>query len=57
MASEARYLTQSENYSAYAQRWLANILGVNAWDRRLSWAMAARFRIASSTKWRIWRAR
>jgi endoglucanase len=31
MASEARYLTQSENYSAYAQRWLANILGVNAW--------------------------
>jgi len=31
MASEARYLTQSENYSAYAQRWLANILGANAW--------------------------
>ncbi len=31
MASEARYLTQSGIYKAYAQRWLANILGANAW--------------------------
>jgi endoglucanase len=31
MASEAYYLTQSKKYDTYAQRWLANILGTNAW--------------------------
>jgi endoglucanase len=31
MASEAYYLTQSKTYDAYSQRWLANILGTNAW--------------------------
>jgi endoglucanase len=31
MASEAHYLTQSESYDTYSQRWLANILGTNAW--------------------------
>jgi endoglucanase len=31
MASEARFLTQSKNYDIYARRWLANILGANAW--------------------------
>jgi len=31
MASEARWLTQSKYYDTYAQRWLANILGANAW--------------------------
>jgi endoglucanase len=31
MASEAYYLTQSKNYDTYSQRWLANILGTNAW--------------------------
>jgi endoglucanase len=31
MASEAYYLTQSKSYDTYAQRWLANILGTNAW--------------------------
>jgi endoglucanase len=31
MASEAYYLTQSKSYDTYAQRWLANILGANAW--------------------------
>jgi endoglucanase len=31
MASEAYYLTGSQVYDTYAQRWLANILGVNAW--------------------------
>jgi endoglucanase len=31
MASEAYYLTQNKSYDAYAQRWLANILGANAW--------------------------
>lgn len=31
MASEAYYLTQSSKYDTYAQRWLANILGANAW--------------------------
>lgn len=31
MASEAYYLTQSRNYDTYSQRWLANILGTNAW--------------------------
>jgi len=31
MASEAYYLTQSKSYDMYSQRWLANILGTNAW--------------------------
>jgi len=31
MASEAYYLTGSGNYDTYSQRWLANILGANAW--------------------------
>jgi len=31
MASEAYYLTQSEIYNTYSQRWLANILGTNSW--------------------------
>ena len=31
MASEAAYLTQAQRYDTYAQRWLANILGANAW--------------------------
>src|SRR5271155_3287574 len=31
MASEAYYLTQSKSYDVYSQRWLANILGANAW--------------------------
>jgi endoglucanase len=31
MASEAHYLTGSSNYDSYSQRWLANILGANAW--------------------------
>jgi endoglucanase len=31
MASEAYYLTQSQIYDTYSQRWLANILGTNSW--------------------------
>jgi endoglucanase len=31
MASEAYYLTRSKSYDVYAQRWLGNILGANAW--------------------------
>jgi len=31
MASEAYSLTQFKSYEIYAQRWLANILGANAW--------------------------
>lgn len=31
MASEAYYLTRSKRYDTYSQRWLANILGANAW--------------------------
>jgi len=31
MASEARYLTGSNEYDTYSQRWLANITGANAW--------------------------
>jgi endoglucanase len=31
MASEAAYLTQESHYYTYAQRWLGNILGANAW--------------------------
>jgi endoglucanase len=31
MASEANYLTRSGRYDTFAQRWLANILGTNAW--------------------------
>jgi len=31
MASEAAYLTGDRTYDTYAQRWLANILGTNAW--------------------------
>jgi len=31
MASEAYYLTGDSTYDTYAQRWLANILGANAW--------------------------
>ena len=31
MASEAFYLSGSENYETYSQRWLGNILGANAW--------------------------
>ena len=31
MASEAYYLTGLRTYDTYAQRWLANILGANAW--------------------------
>ena len=31
MASEAYFLTQSQSYDTYSQRWLANILGANAW--------------------------
>jgi len=31
MASEAYYLTRSQAYDTYSQRWLANILGANAW--------------------------
>jgi endoglucanase len=31
MASEAAYLTQDKRYDMYAQRWLANTLGANAW--------------------------
>ena len=31
MASEAYALTHQERYKTYAQRWLANILGANAW--------------------------
>jgi endoglucanase len=31
MASEAFYLTGNSKYDVYAQRWMANILGANAW--------------------------
>jgi endoglucanase len=31
MASEAYYLTNDKTYNTYAQRWLGNILGANAW--------------------------
>jgi endoglucanase len=31
MASEAYYLTRNKNYDTYSQRWLANVLGTNAW--------------------------
>ncbi len=31
MASEAHYLTGVHSYDIYSQRWLANILGANAW--------------------------
>jgi endoglucanase len=31
MASEAYFLTQSRIYDVYSQRWVANILGANAW--------------------------
>jgi endoglucanase len=31
MASEAEYITHEKGYDTYAQRWLANILGANAW--------------------------
>jgi len=31
MASEAYFLTGSQKYDTYAQRWLGNILGANAW--------------------------
>jgi endoglucanase len=31
MASEAYFLTQSQTYDTYSRRWLANILGANAW--------------------------
>jgi len=31
MASEAYYLTQNKKYDTYSRRWLANILGTNAW--------------------------
>jgi endoglucanase len=31
MASQAYYLTQSKSCDVYSQRWLANILGPNAW--------------------------
>lgn len=31
MGSEAYYVTQNKKYDIYAQRWLANILGTNAW--------------------------
>jgi endoglucanase len=31
MASELHYLTGSGTYNTYSQRWLANILGANAW--------------------------
>jgi endoglucanase len=31
MASEAYYLTGLKSYDIYSQRWLANILGANAW--------------------------
>jgi len=31
MASQAYFLTQSNSYDTYSQRWLANILGANAW--------------------------
>ena len=31
MASEAFYLTGTAKYDTYSQRWLANILGANAW--------------------------
>ncbi|HXW90055.1 MAG TPA: glycoside hydrolase family 9 protein [Terriglobales bacterium] len=31
MASEAYYLTGFKSYDVYSQRWLANILGANAW--------------------------
>ncbi|MGA2737484.1 MAG: glycoside hydrolase family 9 protein [Bryobacteraceae bacterium] len=31
MASEAYYLTGSRKYNTYARRWLANIMGANAW--------------------------
>jgi endoglucanase len=31
MASEAHYLTGAAEYDTFSQRWLANILGANAW--------------------------
>ena len=31
MASEAFYLTKNPKYDLYAQRWMGNILGANAW--------------------------
>ena len=31
MASEAAFLTHDKSYDTYSQRWLANILGTNAW--------------------------
>jgi endoglucanase len=31
MASEAAYLAHTKRYDTYAQRWLGNILGANAW--------------------------
>jgi endoglucanase len=31
MASEAYSITQSKSYDTYSRRWLANILGANAW--------------------------
>jgi endoglucanase len=35
MASEYDYLTNSSTYAAYANRWLGNVLGANAWGYSL----------------------
>jgi len=35
MASEYTYLTKTNTYTDYAHRWLANILGANAWGTSL----------------------
>ncbi len=54
MASEYAQLTGSSEYAAWSGRWLANILGANAWGSSFIVATGPRSRIASTTRWRTW---
>ena len=57
MASEYDQLTGTNTYADQSCRWIANVLGANAWGISLASATAPPSRTACSTRWRTWPAR
>ena len=57
MASEYDHLIGEETYGTFSQRWLANVLGANAWGSSFIIGDGTAFTDCPSTRWRTSSAR
>jgi endoglucanase len=56
MANEYDNLTGTTTFQPFAHRWLANVLGANAWGTSLIVATGLHFLTACNIKWQTWSA-